>query len=153
MILFNYLPQIFVAIVVAINLGLVIRLMLESNNVKIALISLFRLYFMPLALVIIINTVHNDRRKIIFDIKKSDKFEDQQISSFEKILEKKSSISWFVLKILVRYYRLAIDAYVQTAVKYELQAKKKYRKKNRKQDNFYDFVMSDMEVEKHLFGL
>lgn len=149
----RYLPEIFAAVVIALILGLVARLLLEGASVKNAFISTCRIIFLPLAVVAVVNAIYTQRRKIIFDLKSSSKDDEQFNKKIEYALESRTKLFLFIASIAMKVPRAIVDVYIKASVKYEQKQdfKTKSRRKKDKQERFYDYFLDDIDVKGHLF--
>lgn len=144
----NYLPQILLAVFISLNISLIVRIFFEGGTLKTALLSTFRFYFMPLALIILINDIHEHKRKILFELKQNSE-KEELVNTIERILSSKRKTFYFIFKIILRFYRIGIDTYVSACVDFE----KKKKLKSKKKQKFYEYFLNDTKIQSAIFKL
>lgn len=150
----EYLPGVLLIFVLAVWAGMMARLLIEGASIKGATLGVLRMVVLPLAAVIVINTLYDQRRRIIFDLRHStEEVEEKFIEKFEHTLNSKLRLTWLVVSSVFNSFRSFIDFYVKQSVEYErFKAKNlSIKTKKPKNNNFFDHFIGGADLENHLF--
>lgn len=145
----NYLPEILLAMFLTFNAAFFVRLIIEGADAKIAFLSLFRFYFLPIVVLLIVSSAYKNRRNILYKFKKDVKPPDEALKKMESILNSQIKMSVLFIRMGIHLYRNIIDVFIKSSISYEKQ--KIIKKKNKKNKKFFEYFLQDVNYEEHLF--
>jgi hypothetical protein len=148
----DFVPGVLLGMFISLNAGLILRFLSEGASFKTACKSVFRFYFIPLALLVFVMTIYNNKRRILFNMKKSSDVEDELINRLEPIIQTKWKIFCFFVIMSFSHFRLLLDGFIKVSIEYEKEQVAKPLPQQKKQKKFFEYYLDDIDLEKHIFS-
>ncbi|MCI1776593.1 MULTISPECIES: hypothetical protein [Paenibacillus] len=145
MYIFSLLPSIIFVMFLALIAGFFLRFLSEGASFKVAVLSIFRFAFLPIAFILLISEIYKKKRRLIYEVKKTEENEEF-VAKLEELLNSKWKLTLFLITAVLRFPRILLDSYIKSSIAYE--NKKTAKIKVKKEDAFYDFFLKDFDITK-----